>query len=208
MGVSTKGQIIAVMVMYQESSIRNLANDGSSVQASSWPSPGRPYWMNVTKLSLKYPHDRFGLADGAHDTDSIGLYQQRPAWGWGNYGSSTGTTDPEGAVQRLLDPRWEAMAFFGGSDSAAPTSGLLDVTGWESMAPTDAAEAVQGSTQGDLYAKWETPATNFVNNNQDAPPIGLPWFPGGGGGALACTSIPTDPNLAKPGATRWGRSTR
>ena len=145
MGVSLKGQIIAVMVMYQESSIRNLANDGTSVQAASWPSPGRAYWMNVTKLSLKYPHDKFGSRDGAHDTDSIGLYQQRPAWGWGNYGSSTGTTDPEGAVQRLLDPRWEAMAFFGGPSSAAPTSGLLDVNGWEEMAPTDAAEAVQGS---------------------------------------------------------------
>jgi hypothetical protein len=204
MGVSPKGQVIAVMVMYQESSIRNLANDGSSVQASSWPSPGRAYWINVTKLSLKYPHDRFGLANGAHDTDSIGLYQQRPAWGWGNYGSSTGTTDPEGAVQRLLDPRWEAMAFFGGSSSAAPTSGLLDVNGWENMAPTDAAEAVQGSTQGDLYAKWEIPATNFVNNNQDAPPIGLPWFPGGGGGALSCTSIPTDPNLGEAGRNPMG----
>jgi len=189
MGVSTKGQIIAVMVMYQESSIRNLANDGSSVQASSWPSPGRAYWMNVTKLSLKYPHDKFGLADGAHDTDSIGLYQQRPAWGWGNYGNSTGITDPEGAVQRLLDPRWEAMAFFGGTRSAAPTSGLLDVNGWENMAPTDAAEAVQGSTQGDLYAKWEIPATTYVRNYGDAPAIALPWYPGGGGGALGCKGV-------------------
>jgi hypothetical protein len=190
--------------MYQESSIRNLANDGSSVQASSWPSPGRAYWMNVTKLSLKYPHDRFGAADGAHDTDSIGLYQQRPAWGWGNYGSSTGTTDPEGTVQRLLDPRWEAMAFFGGPHSAAPTSGLLDVNGWEGMAPTDAAEAVQGSTQGDLYAKWEIPATTYVNDNSDAPAISLPWFPGGGGGALACTSIPVDPNLGEAGHNPMG----
>src|SRR5450755_3004473 len=60
MGVPVKGQIIAVMVMFQESSIRNLANDGSSVQNATWSSPGRAYWMAVTKLSLKYPHDRFG----------------------------------------------------------------------------------------------------------------------------------------------------
>ena len=115
MGVPVKGQIIAVMVMFQESSIRNLANDGSSTQSASWPVPGRAYWMNVTRLSLKYPHDMFGSRDGAHDTDSVGLYQQRPAYGWGNYGASTGTTDPEGVIQRLLDPRWEAMAFFGGA---------------------------------------------------------------------------------------------
>ena len=58
MGVSVKGRVIAVMVMYQESTIRNLANDGSSAQVSQWPVPGRAYWLNVTKLSLNYPHDR------------------------------------------------------------------------------------------------------------------------------------------------------
>jgi len=204
MGVPVKGQIVAVMVMYQESSIRNLANDGTSTQAASFPTPGRAYWLNVTRLSLKYPHDRFGSLDGAHDTDSIGLYQQRPSWGWGDYGASTGVTDPEGVVQRLLDPRWEAMAFFGGARSAAPTWGLLDVSGWQSMSPTDAAEAVQGSTRGDLYAKWEPAATQLVNDNQDAPAIGLPWTPGGGAGALACTSIPTDPRLGEAGRNPIG----
>ncbi len=204
MGVPIKGQIVAVMVMYQESTIRNLANDGTSTQASAWPAPGRQYWLNLTRLSLKYPHDRFGLLDAAHDTDSIGLYQQRPAWGWGNYGASTGLTDPEGVVQRLLDPRWETMAFFGGTRSAAPTSGLLDVPNWQSMAPTDAAEAVQGSTRGDLYAQWEPAATQYVNDNQDAPAIALPWTPGGGSGALACTSIPTDTRLGEAGRNPIG----
>ena len=204
MGVSTKGQIVAVMVMFQESSIRNLANDGSSTQNASWSSPGKAYWMSVTRLSLKYPHDKFGNADAAHDTDSVGLYQQRPSSGWGNYGQSTGTTDPEGVIQRLLDPRWEAMAFFGGNDSAAPTSGLLDIAGWESMAPTYAANAVQRSNYPEYYAKWEAPATTYVNENQDAPAIALPWFPGGGGGALACTSIPTDPAAGEAGRNPLG----
>ena len=204
MGVSTKGQIVAVMVMFQESSIRNLANDGSSTQNASWSSPGKAYWMAVTRLSLKYPHDKFGNADGAHDTDSVGLYQQRPSSGWGNYGQSTGTTDPEGVIQRLLDPRWEAMAFFGGNDSAAPTGGLLDIAGWESMAPTYAANAVQRSNYPEYYAKWEAPATTYVNENQDAPSIALPWFAGGGGGALACTSIPTDPAAGEAGRNPLG----
>lgn len=205
MGVPIKGQIIAVMVMLQESSIRNLANDGTS-PSLNWPSPGRAYWLSVAKLSLKYPHDKFGSLDGAHDTDSIGLFQQRPAWGWGDYGDSTGRTDPEGAVQRLLDPRWESMAFFGGTRSAAPNLGLLDVNGWQTMAPTDAAEAVQGSTQGDLYAKWEALATSYVQQNQDAPAIALPWaaYPAGGRGSMACTSVPVDPGLGEAGHNPFG----
>ncbi len=205
MGVPIKGQIIGVMVMLQESSIRNLANDGTS-PSLTWPSPGRAYWLNVAKLSLKYPHDKFGSLDGAHDTDSIGLFQQRPAWGWGDYGDSTGRTDPEGAVQRLLDPRWESMAFFGGTRSAAPNLGLLDVAGWENMALTDAAEAVQGSKQGDLYAKWEALATSYVQQNQDAPAIALPWaaYPGGGRGSMACTSVPVDPGLGEAGHNPFG----
>jgi hypothetical protein len=204
MGISTKGQIIAVMVMFQESSIRNLANDGSSTQNASWSSPGKAYWMSVTRLSLKYPHDRFGNLEAAHDTDSVGLYQQRPSSGWGNYGQSTGTTDPEGVIQRLLDPRWEAMAFFGGPKSAAPTNGLLDIAGWESMTPTLAANAVQRSNYPEYYAKWEAPATTYVNDNQDAPAISLPWYPGGGGGALACTSIPSDPAAGEAGRNPLG----
>jgi hypothetical protein len=186
MGVGIRGQIIAVMVMQQESSIRNLANDGTSGQSASWPWPGRGYWLAVTKLSLRYPHDRFGMFDGAHDTDSVGLYQQRPAYGWGDYGVSNGRTDPAGVVRRLLDPRWEAMAFFGGDRSAAPTSGLLDIPGWEGMSLNQAAQAVQQSNNPDLYGQWETLATGYVNDNQDAPPVDLPWYPGGGQDLTGC----------------------
>ena len=44
----------------------------------------------------------------------------------------------------------------------------------------------------------------LVNANQDVPPIGLPWVPGGGRGALACTSIPTDPALGEAGRNAFG----
>ncbi len=187
MGVPVKGQIIAVMVMYQESSIRNLANDGTSVQSTYWSSPGKAYWMAVTKLSLTLPHDPFGYYDGAHDTDSIGLYQQRPSSGWGNYGVSTGLTDPAAVVKRLLDPRWEAMAFFGGPRSPVPARGLLDVANWQTMSLTGAANAVQGSNYPDAYAKWEAPATKYVKDNQDAPAISLPWS-AAGPSSTACTT--------------------
>lgn len=185
MGIGRDGQIIAVMVMQQESSIRNLANDGTS-RHNSWPWPGKAYWLATAKLSLRYPHDRFGTRDGANNADSIGLYQQRPAYGWGDYGVSTRRTDPGGVVRRLLDPRWGAMAFFGGSRSAAPTSGLLGVAGWQSMSKNDAAQRVQGSNTPNAYGKWEALATGYVDRNKNAPPVALPWTKGGGQDLAGC----------------------
>jgi len=185
MGIGRDGQIIAVMVMQQESSIRNLANDGTS-RFNSWPWPGKAYWLATAKLSLRYPHDRFGARDGANNADSIGLYQQRPAYGWGDYGVSTRRTDPGGVIRRLLDPRWEAMAFFGGSRSAAPNRGLLGVAGWQSMSKNDAAQRVQGSNTPNAYGQWETLATQYVDRNKDAPPVDLPWYPGGGQDLAGC----------------------
>ncbi|RAM37693.1 hypothetical protein DBZ45_08825 [Arthrobacter globiformis] len=59
MGVPRDGQIIAIMMALQESSLRVLAN--SNVPAS-----------------LRFPHDGVGS-----DHDSLGSAQQRPAFGWG-----------------------------------------------------------------------------------------------------------------------------
>lgn len=61
-----------------------------------------------------------------------------------------------------------------------------------------------GEHARDLYAQWEAPATTYVNANQDAPVVDLPWYPGGGAGALACTSIPTDPALGEAGQNPRG----
>ena len=205
MGVSRKGQIIAVMVMLQETTLRNLANDGTNTLSTTWPAPGGGYWLSVAKLSLKYPHDRFGQRDGANNTDSIGLFQQRPAWGWGNYGASTGRTDPEGVVQRLLDPRWSAMAFFGGQQSASTNSGLRSVPNWEALTPTEAAEAVQRSGAPQYYTRWEASATEKVDRlSPGQGPIPLPWYRGGGQGALSCVSIPSNPAAGEAGRNPVG----
>jgi hypothetical protein len=48
------------------------------------------------------------------------------------------------------------------------------------MAPTDAANAVQGSNNPGAYAQWEGPATTYVNGNQDVDPIAIPWCGGAG----------------------------
>jgi murein DD-endopeptidase MepM/ murein hydrolase activator NlpD len=76
-----------------------------------------------------------------NDHDSIGLFQQRPSQGWGR---------PE----QLLDPAYAAHKFF---------EKLKKVEGWEKMALTDAAQAVQQSAYPDAYAKHEPLAAEIVD---------------------------------------------
>jgi peptidoglycan DL-endopeptidase CwlO len=99
LGVSRDGQIIAIMMALQESSLRVLAN--SNVPAS-----------------LRFPHDGVGS-----DHDSLGTAQQRPASGWGTieqlmdpvynvrafYGGPSGPN--HGSPRGLLDiPGWQFMS--------------------------------------------------------------------------------------------------
>jgi murein DD-endopeptidase MepM/ murein hydrolase activator NlpD len=76
-----------------------------------------------------------------NDHDSIGLFQQRPSQGWGT-------------PAQLQDPQYAARRFY---------EKLLMIPGWETMALTDAAQAVQRSAFPDAYAKHEPMATNLVN---------------------------------------------
>jgi hypothetical protein len=99
LGVPRDGQIIAIMMALQESSLRVLAN--SNVPAS-----------------LRFPHDGVGS-----DHDSLGTAQQRPAAGWGSieqlmdptynvrafYGGRSGPN--HGSPRGLLDiPGWQFMS--------------------------------------------------------------------------------------------------
>ena len=81
------------------------------------------------------------------DRDSVGLYQQRPSSGWGT-------------VEQIMDPAHATRLFFGGPNNpnAGKTRGLLDISGWESMTLTVAAQRVQISAYPDAYAKWEPSA--------------------------------------------------
>jgi LysM repeat protein len=81
------------------------------------------------------------------DRDSVGLYQQRPSSGWGT-------------VDQIMDPAYATRLFFGGPNNPnkGKTRGLLDISGWESMTLTVAAQRVQISAYPDAYAKWEPSA--------------------------------------------------
>jgi LysM repeat protein len=81
------------------------------------------------------------------DRDSVGLFQQRPSTGWGT-------------VEELTDPARAAYLFFEGRSGY--TRGLLDISGWESMPLTQAAQRVQISAYPDAYAKWESSAWQWL----------------------------------------------
>lgn len=81
------------------------------------------------------------------DRDSVGLFQQRNAWG---------------TFEQRTDPRTSATLFYTGGVAGQP--GLLDIPDWERMAVTDAAQAVQRSAFPFAYAKWEPLARSLVQS--------------------------------------------
>lgn len=91
------------------------------------------------------------------EADAVGLFQQRPSRGWGE-------------EEALLDPRYAAAAFFGGSGSGvvAPAAGLLDVGGWEFMTVGEAAYAVQRASSSAAYGKWERCARDWLEDLERA----------------------------------------
>lgn len=93
------------------------------------------------------------------DRDSLGLFQQRPSTGWGT---------PE----QIMDPVLSSKAFYGLADHTT-NPGLVDISGWESMSPGEAAQAVQRSAVPDGYDRWEPDARLLVATiNGTAPPPG------------------------------------
>lgn len=89
--------------------------------------------------SAGYPND----GDGG-DHDSLGLFQMRPQSGWGS-------------VEQLMDPRYQAAAFYGGPDgpNGGSPRGLLDVPGWQQMDKGEAAQSVEVSAFPDRYQNYE-----------------------------------------------------
>ncbi|MEU2615340.1 peptidase M23 [Micromonospora sp. NPDC007271] len=94
------------------------------------------YASGVLPESQNYPHQAIGW-----DHDSVGLFQQRPSSGWG-------------AVGDLMKPAYATRQFL---------TALEQIPGWQNMALTDAAQAVQISAFPWAYAQHEWRATEVVN---------------------------------------------
>ncbi|WP_432842975.1 hypothetical protein [Dactylosporangium sp. CA-092794] len=83
--------------------------------------------------SLSLPNEGVGS-----DHDSVGLFQQRPSWG---------------TVAQLMNPAEAARRFY---------AALVQVSGWEQLAVTVAAQTVQVSAFPDAYAQWQSLAEQIV----------------------------------------------
>jgi len=94
-----------------------------------------------------YPND----GDGS-DHDSLGLFQMRPQSGWGT-------------VAELMDPHYQARAFFGGPNGPNYPSprGLLDIPGWQQMDPGEAAQSVEVSAYPDRYQNYAPVADAIID---------------------------------------------
>lgn len=110
--------------------------------------------------STRFPNDGNG-----GDHDSLGLFQMRPLAGWGT-------------VAQLMDPTYQARAFFGGDrgPNRGSPRGLLDIPGWEQLSPGAAAQAVEVSAFPDRYARFEPVAdaiiTALTRRAEDRPAKG------------------------------------
>ena len=84
--------------------------------------------------------------------DSVGLFQQRPSTGWGS-------------IAQLTNARHAAALFYGGpsNPNKGVTRGLLEISGWQNLTLTQAAQKVQISAYPDAYAKWESSARSWFN---------------------------------------------
>ena len=109
--------------------------------------------------SANYPNDGNG-----GDHDSLGLFQMRPQSGWGT-------------VAELMDPNYQARAFFGGPTGPNYPSprGLLDITGWQQMDPGEAAQAVEVSASPDRYRNYAPVADSILAalTNGGSAPVGV-----------------------------------
>ncbi|GAA0636760.1 hypothetical protein GCM10009547_46380 [Sporichthya brevicatena] len=81
------------------------------------------------------------------DRDSLGLFQQRPSYGWGT-------------KAQIRTPAYAAAAFYGP---------LVAIPGWERMPLTVAAQAVQRSAFPNRYAQWELLAATVVDRLLEVP---------------------------------------
>ncbi|MCP2282820.1 Peptidase family M23 [Promicromonospora umidemergens] len=139
-GVGRDGVLVALMAALTESHLRMLANPGA------YPD------------STTHPHDGVG-----RDHDSLGLFQMRPAAGWGT-------------VAQLMDPTYQARAFFGGStgpNNGSPR-GLLDIPDWQQLPKGAAAQAVEVSAYPDRYAQYEPVAQAILDKLTSTPGTTVP----------------------------------
>lgn len=96
---------------------------------------GMPARAATIAIATAYQESKLHNIDFG-DRDSVGLFQQRPSQGWGT-------------VRQIMDPVYATNRFY---------DGLEKVDGYQRMAVTEAAQAVQRSAYPEAYADHEADA--------------------------------------------------
>jgi LysM repeat protein len=140
--VASTGGSVAILTAEMERNARTILGVGRSL--------GVPEYGLVIALAAAMQESSLRNLNYG-DRDSLGLFQQRPSTGWGT-------------PAQVTDPVYASRLFFGGpsNPNKGKTRGLLDISGWQSMTVTQAAQAVQRSAYPNAYAKWETSARAWV----------------------------------------------
>nr|WP_246376446.1 LysM peptidoglycan-binding domain-containing protein [Conyzicola lurida] len=141
---SSSGEAITLLTDEMEANARTIVSVGRQLGVSD-------YGLVVALAAAMQESSLRNIDYG--DRDSVGLFQQRPSQGWGT-------------VAQLTDPTYSARLFFGGASNPNKgiTAGLLDISGWESLTVTQAAQRVQISAYPDAYAKWEKSARFWLSD--------------------------------------------
>ena len=174
-----QGALIGLMTSLTESSITILGN-------------------TKVPVSLSYP----GIEGTGSNGDSVGIFQQQPQYTWSTIATGPEALTNQAAVWQLMNPAYAAEAFFGsppGSNApAALSKGLQNISGWQTMQPWVAAQAVQSSGTGDgsNYRQMLSRAQSLLDQNwdlSDSVPLPVPISGGtasdSSGGVASCTDV-------------------
>jgi len=99
-----------------------------------------PPYGEVIAIATAIQESRLQNLTAAVDHDSLGLFQQRPSQGWGT-------------PAELTDPAYAAGKFY---------QALQQVSGWQNLAVTVAAQDVQRSAYPNAYAPWQAVSEKLV----------------------------------------------
>jgi hypothetical protein len=118
-----------------------MSNARAIVQAGQAMGLPPRAWIIAIATSLQESNlKNLGDLGANNDHDSLGLFQQRPSSGWGSPADVT-------------NPIYAATAFY---------KGLIQISGWDAMPLTQAAQKVQVSAYPDHYAKHEAQADGII----------------------------------------------
>ena len=139
----------AATIIETGSGIEGVGRDGILIALMAALTESRMRMLANTSVypeSGDYPNDGNGS-----DNDSLGLFQMRPQAAWGT-------------VAELMDPDYQAAAFYGGPGGPNQGSprGLLDIPGWEQMGKGEAAQAVEVSAYPERYDNYEPVAEQIL----------------------------------------------